>query len=106
MARENPGAVLESAWHRSYAGDELRALPGDVVEVFCRCDPAVARRRYRERSGSRVAGHFEVERTDDELWGDEVNQPVGGGWPVVEVDTGIRVDVAAVAARVRAASAG
>jgi hypothetical protein len=52
------------------------------------------------------AGHFDGERADDELSGAEVNQPVAGGWPVVEVDTGAPVDVAAVAARVRAAGAG
>ena len=31
-------AVLESVWH-GYARAPLAALPGPVVEVFCRCDP-------------------------------------------------------------------
>jgi predicted kinase len=106
IARDNPGAVLESAWHRSYAVADLRALPGDVVEVFCRCDPLVAEQRYRVRSGTRAAGHFDDLRTRDELWGDEVSRPVEGGWPVLEVDTEAPVDVTALAARVRATSAG
>jgi predicted kinase len=105
VARENPGAVLESAWHRSYAAPQLRELPGDVVEVFCRCDRSVAEQRYRARSGSRAAGHFEAERTSEELWNDEVSRPVAGGWPVLEVDTVTQVDVVALAARVLAAAA-
>ena len=54
VAAESGGAVLESVWHRSYALDDLRGLPGPVVEVFCRCDPALAAERYALRAG--VAG--------------------------------------------------
>lgn len=88
VAAESDGAVLESVWHRRRAVDDLLGLPGDVVEVFCRCDPALARRRYTERAGTRAAGHFDAERALGELWNDEVTEPVAGGWPVIEVDTG------------------
>ena len=48
LAAASPiGAVLESNFNRLRAGDELRALPGEVLEVFCRCDREVAARRYR-----------------------------------------------------------
>ena len=53
VAAESGGAVLESVWHRSYALDDLRRLPGPVVEVFCRCDPALAASRYASRAASR-----------------------------------------------------
>jgi len=43
------GAVLESNFNRLHVVDELRALPGEVLEVFCRCDQEVAARRYRIR---------------------------------------------------------
>lgn len=95
------GAVIESTFHRSRALDDLRRLPGAVVEVFCRCDAQVARDRYQARSSSRQAGHFDSIRTVEELWNDEVAQPVAGGWPLMEVDTNRPVDVAAVVRFVR-----
>jgi hypothetical protein len=104
VAAESGGAVLESVWHRSYAADDLGRLPGPVVEVFCRCDPQVAARRYAQRAGSRHAGHFDAERVTGELWDDdEVARPVAGGWPVISVDTAEPVDLEALVAAIRAA---
>lgn len=94
------GAVLESKFYRSFALDELRTLPGSVIETFCRCDRKVALRRYRARS-SRHAGHFDQERTAAALWNHEVSEPVNGGWPLLEVDTNTPVDVPALARRLR-----
>ncbi len=102
LAAEAGRGVLEALWHRSRALPALRALPGDVVEVFCRCDRPVAERRYRARAGTRHAGHFDAQRVPEELWNDELAQPVAGGWPVVEVDTTGPVDVDAVVRRVLA----
>jgi predicted kinase len=104
VAAESGGAVLESVWHRCYAVDDLRRLPGVVVEVFCRCDPAVAAERYAVRAGSRDAGHFDASRATGELWNDEVARPVAGGWPVIEVDTAGPVDLEAVITAIRAAA--
>lgn len=50
----------------------------------------------------RHAGHFDSTRTVDELWNDEVAEPVAGGWPLIEVDTNRPVDVGAVVRFVRA----
>jgi len=104
VAAETSGAVLESVWHRSHARADLRRLPGNIVEVFCRCDPRIAQRRNAERAGARAAGHFAAERTAAELWNEEVARPVAGGWPVLEVCTNDPVDVAPLAARIRAAA--
>jgi predicted kinase len=104
VAAESGGAVLESVWHRSYALDDLRRLPGDVVEVFCRCDRELAARRYALRADSRDAGHFDAERVSGELWNDEVARPVAGGWPVIEVDTAGPVDVVGLLAAIHAAA--
>lgn len=90
------GAVIESNFYRSAAVQNLRRLPGAVVEIFCRCDSQIAHARYQARAASRHAGHFDVDRTVEELWNDEVAQPVAGGWPLLEVDTNGPVDVAAV----------
>jgi predicted kinase len=106
VAGESGGAVLESVWHRSRALDDLRRLPGDVIEVFCRCDPAVAAERYASRANSRAAGHFDAERLLTELWNDEVARPVAGGWPVIEVDTGRPLDVGPLIQAIRAAAGG
>ena len=83
--------------------DGLRRLPGAVVEVFCRCDPAVAAERYALRAGSRDAGHFDASRASGELWNDEVARPVAGGWPVIEVDTAVPVDLEGLIEAIRAA---
>jgi hypothetical protein len=96
------GAVIESTFYRSVARDELARLPGNVSEVFCRCDAAVATARYRERAGSRHAGHFDSIRSAAELWNDEVSEPVAGAWPVLEVNTNEPVDVRAVLAFISA----
>jgi len=97
VAGQSPiGAVIESNFYRSVAGAELNALPGRVVELFCRCSGDVAWDRYRSRAGTRHAGHFDHDRTRDELWNAEVAEPVAGGWPLLEVDTNTPVDVTAV----------
>lgn len=95
------GAVLESVFHRSAAAGGLAALPGRVVEVFCRCPRAVLEDRYRARAGSRQAGYFDRSRSPEELWNPEVAEPVAGGWPVLEVDTSSPVDIASLADAVR-----
>jgi hypothetical protein len=103
VAAESPGAVLESVWHRSHSLADLGGLPGNIVEVFCRCDPAVAAERYARRAGTRAAGHFDAERTPGELWNDDVARPVAGGWPVIEVDTTRPVEIGPLIAGIRAA---
>ncbi len=96
------GAVLESNFYRSVAGPTLGRLPGTIIEVFCRCDQAVASARYRARAGTRHAGHFDTVRTGEELWNDDVAEPVAGGWPVIEVNTNRPVDVGVLAQELRA----
>jgi predicted kinase len=105
VAADTRGALLESVWHRSRAVDDLRRLPGHVVEVFCRCDPRISAQRYALRAGTRDAGHFDAERTIEELWNNEVAQPVAGGWPVIEVSTSSPVELTPLTARIRAAAA-
>jgi predicted kinase len=95
------GAVLESTFYRSVASDELGALPGQVIEVFCRCSQEIAETRYQLRAGTRDAGHFDQVRTRDELWNDEISEPVAGAWPVIEVDTNDQVDLSKLARRIR-----
>jgi hypothetical protein len=104
VAAETAGAVLESVWHRSRAETDLHRLGANIVEVFCRCRPEIAARRYAVRAGTRAAGHFDAERTVAELWNEEVAQPVAGGWPVIGADTAVPVELAPLVARIRAAA--
>jgi predicted kinase len=87
------GALLDCSFRRSLARHELEQLPGQVVEVFCVCPRDLCRTRYRERGRHRAPGHFDAERSDDEIWNDEVAQPVAGDWPLVRIDTARPVDV-------------
>jgi len=59
-----------------------------VVEVFCRVDREIAVGRYRARAASRHAEQFDSIRSPDELWNDEVAEPVAGGWPLLRDLTG------------------
>lgn len=106
VAADTSGAVLEAPFYRSRARLRLHGLGAQIVEVFCRCDRETLSRRYAERSRARprAAGHFDESRSPDELWNDEIAVPVAGGWPVVEVDTTVPADVAAVADQVRRAA--
>lgn len=102
VAAESPiGAVIESNFYRSVAGAQLVELPGNVIELFCRCTADVAWDRYRRRASTRPAGHFDDDRTKDELWNSEVAEPVAGPWPLLEVDTNAPVDVPSVVQFVR-----
>ena len=83
---------------------DLGALPGNIVEVFCRCDPAVAAQRYARRAGTRAAGHLDAERTAGEIWNDEVARPVAEGWPVIEVDTTTPAEPGPLIVAIRAAA--
>jgi predicted kinase len=104
VASQTSGAILESVWHRSRSRPDLARLPGEIVELFCVCSPEVAAQRYRLRTGTRAAGHFDADRTLAELWNDEVAHPVSGGWPVIEIDTNSPVDANLVAGRIRQAA--
>ena len=107
VAAESPvGAVIESTFFRSNAMADLAALPGHVVEVFCRCERDVAAARYAARAGTRAAGHFDHQRRPEELWNDEVAEPVAGPWPVIEVDTNRPVAVERLLVAVRTAMIG
>ena len=100
LAAHSGGAVLEGPWNRGRAA-AIGELPGPVVEVFCRVERETAVRRFRARAVSRQPGHFDSDRTDEELWSDEVTEPVAGGWPVLEVDTTVALDIERVARIVR-----
>ncbi len=105
VARDSGFGVIESVWRRTTSLADLSGLPAPIVEVFCRCDPALARSRYGRRSGKRGAGHFDEARfLDDELWTGEAAEPVSGGWPVIEIDTSGAPDTANTSRRVREAA--
>jgi predicted kinase len=107
LAAENTAAVLDSVWASAESVVGLRALPAPVVEVFCHCEVDVLRRRYRHRAQQRQGRRydFDLERPESELWNERSLRPLGGGWPVVNVDTSVEVDVHAVAVAVRQAHA-
>jgi predicted kinase len=106
VARENDGVLVESNWHRDLARAELTRLEPPVVEVFCRCDPAVARARLFARAAGRHPGHFDharLRRDGDVLWTGDAARPVAAGWRVIEVETGAPVAVDELAGRIEAA---
>ena len=92
-----PVVILDSVFTPELA---RRDLARPVLEVFCRCPPALAERRFRERQASRHPGHVSG-GVDFAAWADTA--PVGLG-PVLEVDTSEPVGIGAVVAWVRSAA--
>jgi predicted kinase len=100
LAADAPSVVVEANFrpHSPYQRGKLAALADDPVEVYCRCDPGLAARRYRDRAGTRHPVHVVTSLTPHMLA--EYDRPVGIG-ELVTVDTAVPVDAAAVAAAVR-----
>jgi predicted kinase len=103
LAACSPAVVLEANFRpkSTYERRMLSGLGGRLVEVYCRCPPEEASRRYSARSliGERHAIHTLRDLPAALLA--EFDRPVGLG-AVIEVDTTGPVDIEALAASVRA----
>jgi predicted kinase len=106
LAQDLDAAVLDNFWYAETATDLLAPLSGQMVEVFCRCDPIVALERFEART--RHPGHADSERDPEsmrELFVARAGKlPLGTVGPVLEVDTERPVDVEALAALVLTAA--
>jgi predicted kinase len=102
LATRAPAVVIEANFrpYSEYERGRLTAFGGGVVEVHCQCPGEVAVARYNARSRHPV--HVLETMTVEAMA--EYDIPVGIG-ALVTVDTTVPVDVAAVAARVRACHA-
>ncbi|HXC57086.1 MAG TPA: AAA family ATPase [Rhizomicrobium sp.] len=99
LAPHSPRLVLEANFHADsdYERGRLAALPGQIVEVYCRCPVAEVARRFAERA-ARPAHHIahyggtlnEADVTRD------FGRPIGFGM-LIEVDTSAPVDISALA---------
>lgn len=108
-ARRSDGAVLSSWWkHPKSSANSgtpvswLTSLPGPLVEVHCVCPPEVAAARFLARK--RHPGHCDDRHSEATLVSKFVEQaklgPLGVG-QLVEVDSDLPADRAALADRVR-----
>lgn len=82
--------------------EQLLALDRPIVEVYCRCPPALAAERYalRAKTGSRDSRTHVVTALTGEMLA-EFDTPMGVG-ELVTVDTFGPVDVGRLASQVRA----
>ena len=97
LAARCPHVVLEANFRPKSDCERARiaGLEGQVVEVYCRCPPEEAARRYAARAGTpdRHPAHVISTLTADNL--EEFDRPVGIG-KVIEVDTSKPVDIKAL----------
>jgi predicted kinase len=102
LASHAPAAVLEANFYpkSDYQRGKLAALPGPLVEVYCRCPPELAAARYAARHAARHPTHVSGEVTLEQLA--DFDRPIALG-PVIEVDTTTAVDVDALAGAIRVA---
>lgn len=97
LAAEAKCAVLDNWWHHDTAPERLRRLDGELVEVFCDCDVALAAERFRMRV--RHPGHLDPRLSPEEV-AERVatiratyRGPLRLGGPLLTVDTSQPVDV-------------
>jgi predicted kinase len=88
LAADAPSVVVEANFRPRdpYQRGKLTALADDPVEVYCRCDPGLAARRYRDRVRTRHPVHVVTSLTPGMLA--EYDRPVGIG-RLVTVDTAV-----------------
>jgi predicted kinase len=105
MATEAGDAIVESHFHPGVAEADLRALDGDLVQVYCRCPVDLAVQRYLERAGSkdRHPGHLPEHQTREVIasWAEREPVPLALDAPLLEVDTRRPVDPVDVAEQIR-----
>ncbi len=105
IAATTPTAVIEAVFHRDVSIHDLHALDKPLIEVHCQLDPQLAIARFEQRADhERHPGHLDSRQPRNKLEElvEEGCRPLGLGGPLLEVDTSDEVDVAAVAAWVRA----
>ncbi|MEY9931870.1 putative kinase [Catenulispora sp. GP43] len=106
LAADAPECVLEANFWTGHEqqNNSLRSLSegGKLIEVYCTAPRDVVMHRFRERAttGERHAVHPDQELSP-ERWERDFAAPIGIG-QVLQVDTSTPVDVARVAAKVRA----
>lgn len=108
VAADCPAAILEANFHAGFARPRIAALPGPIVEVFCRCDRELAQRRLFDRAAGRPGSgrhpvHHDTQVDPASFYTADTTEPVAGGWPVIQVDTPVPVDLDALVGRVRSA---
>jgi predicted enzyme related to lactoylglutathione lyase len=101
LAADAPAVVIEANFRprSDYERGKLAALAPHPVEVYCRCDPHVAARRYDDRAETCHPIH--VVTTLTAAARAEYDQPVGLG-QLITVNTEHKVDLPEIAAAVRA----
>jgi len=104
VAVDLEGAVLDNFWHPETVVDLLSPLQGPRIEVYCRCDPAVAFERFLRRQ--RHPGHADAENLSSRAEFSEYAAmlPLGTLGPVIEVTGEARTDPVDTTSRVRAAT--
>ena len=95
LADRCPQVVLEANFHPALAYDRVQMLAtqSQIVEIWCRCSPEVAVRRFTERAATieRHPAHPRQYIPSLESLA-ECNRPIGIG-TVIEVDTNHPVDL-------------
>jgi predicted kinase len=101
LARQLPEAVLDANFYPAHGPALLEACQRPI-EIFCRCPAVEIQRRFTQRAPTRHPGHVD-HVLDTELKAALAGGvgPLGLGGPVLDVDTSVPVDVAAVAAWVK-----
>jgi len=109
LAPSFPGIVVEGWWRRERRDRAIDEFAG-WVQVFCRCEPALAEERARARL---TAGRHPIHRDvinpgmlDGAAASVASVTPLELGGPLIEVDTSGPVDAGALIAKVRTAHEG
>jgi glucokinase len=99
LADQTEAMVLESNFGPESCA-RILAISSSPIQIYCRCEPDEAIRRYSERTSERHPGHFDEEMLEDiseRIRADEF-APLALPGPTLELDTTDQCDIDAVIA--------
>jgi gluconate kinase len=97
------GAVIASWWRHPLSqapsgtpNEWLSSLPGDLIELYCRCNPKTAAERFLARQ--RHPGHLDALKSPAEILASFEQSAAHGPYGIgrlIEIDTNLQPDMAA-----------
>jgi predicted kinase len=97
-----PHAILEANFrpHSDYERERIQALPGRKLEIYCKCSPEEAQRRFAQRAQRSAHHPAHALRTMSAAMVAEYDQPMRV-CPVIEVDTETPVQIGLILQAIR-----
>ena len=101
LAKYSPKVILEANFrpYSQYEREKIKAIGGQIIEIYCKCSPKETQRRFAERAKKETHHPVHIfKELSLELLA-KYNQPVGIG-KVTEVNTEQSVNIEKLASKI------